>query len=142
MFSYLLYYHSTTKPLYSQGILAIYTADMIDSREAERIGQVSYVVPADKLMERAWELAQKIAANSPLALQFSKGIVHQSLHRSYVDHLPHQFYIALANSTFVPRDVQEGTRAFRERRKPKFRGMMPLGEPGASEATHEGNAAD
>lgn len=112
----------------SKALELIYTADMVDVREAERIGLVSYVVPVDKLMERALGLAQTIATKPPLALQFSKGIVYQSLHRSYAEHLPHQYYIALANSTFVPHDAQEGARAFREHRKPKFRGMAPLKE--------------
>ncbi len=103
----------------------IYTADVIDAGEAERIGLVSYVVPAEKLMERTLEMARKIAGNAPVALQLSKNSVYSSLHRSYQDYLTYQFYNAMINSNFASHDVREGGLAFREKRQAKFRGLTP-----------------
>src|SRR5229473_5894233 len=48
------------------------TADFLDGREAERIGLVSLCVPADKLMDRAMEVARNLAAGPQHALIFTK----------------------------------------------------------------------
>ncbi|RJR47085.1 MAG: enoyl-CoA hydratase/isomerase family protein [Desulfobacteraceae bacterium] len=72
----------------SKAMELILTGDTIDGNEAFRIGLVSKVVPVEKLMSGAMELAEKIAAYSSLALVLSKKAVkaaavspeHQSLH--------------------------------------------------------------
>ena len=48
------------------------TADFIDGKEAERIGLVSLCVPADKLMDKAMEVAQKLARGPQQALRLTK----------------------------------------------------------------------
>src|SRR5436190_19657315 len=48
----------------------LYTGDIIDAAEALRIGLVTEVVPHERLIPRANEIAAKIAANPPLALRF------------------------------------------------------------------------
>jgi len=50
----------------------VLTGDLIDAAEAERIGLVNKVVPKDKLEEETMQLAEKIAAKSPLAVQLGK----------------------------------------------------------------------
>jgi hypothetical protein len=50
----------------------LFTGDMIDAQEALRIGLVSEVVPHAELMPRATALAERIAANPPLALRYMK----------------------------------------------------------------------
>ena len=48
------------------------TADFIDGKEAERIGLVSLCVPADKLMDKAMEVARKLARGPQQAVRFTK----------------------------------------------------------------------
>jgi enoyl-CoA hydratase/carnithine racemase len=66
----------------------ILTGESVDGNEAYRLGLVNRVYPLDRFMEGALELAEKIATNSPLALELSKKAVdaaghldeYQSLH--------------------------------------------------------------
>jgi enoyl-CoA hydratase/carnithine racemase len=70
----------------------ILTGDMIDGKEAYRIGFANQVFPLEKFMEGALELAGKIASNSPLALKLSKKAVqgaadmeeYQSMHYTHL----------------------------------------------------------
>ena len=48
------------------------SGDMIDAKEAERLGLVNKVVPAEKLEEETFAFAQKLIAKSPLAIQIGK----------------------------------------------------------------------
>ena len=57
----------------------LFTGDIIDAAEAERIGLVSRVVPHEELLDAALELASRIAANPPLAVRFLK----EGLRRSF-----------------------------------------------------------
>ena len=50
----------------------LFTGDVIDAKEAERIGLVSQVVPHEALLPTARAMAAKIAANPPLALRYMK----------------------------------------------------------------------
>jgi enoyl-CoA hydratase/carnithine racemase len=84
----------------------VLTGDTVDGREAYRIGLVNQVFPQEKFLEAAMELADKIAANSALALKLSKKAVagaadmeeYQSLH--YTDVLIDQL---LASAEFRER---------------------------------------
>lgn len=53
----------------------IFTARTVDAEEAERIGLVNWVVPAQELEEVAWEMAASIARNSPEAVRWSKAVI-------------------------------------------------------------------
>lgn len=54
------------------------TGDMIDAQEALRIGMVNRVVPADQVLDEAYKLARKIAAQPPVAVQLIKRAAYQS----------------------------------------------------------------
>ena len=54
----------------------LFTADSIDGREAERIGLVNKAVPAERLMEEAYEMAGRIAQNDPFSLKIIKRGLH------------------------------------------------------------------
>jgi enoyl-CoA hydratase len=52
------------------------TGNMISAEEAEKSGLVAKIFPADKLVEEAVKLAEKISANSPLIVQLAKEAVN------------------------------------------------------------------
>jgi enoyl-CoA hydratase len=93
------------------------TSDFIDGREAERIGLVSLCVPADQLMPKAFEVADKLALGAQLAIQWTKRSLNNWLRLAgpIFDQS-----IALEMLTFMGEDVREGLQAIREKRRPQF----------------------
>ncbi len=98
----------------------LFTGDIIDAVEAERIGLVSRVVRHDELMEAALELARKIAANPPIAMRFLK----QGLRMSAAGDV-REMGAYVGNSLaylFTTEDHREGAQSFVEKREPVFKG--------------------
>jgi enoyl-CoA hydratase len=93
------------------------TSDFIDGREAERIGLVSLCAPADQLMGKAFEVADKLAAGSQQAIRWTKRSLNNWLRQAgpIFDQS-----IALEMLTFMDEDVREGLQALREKRPPRF----------------------
>lgn len=98
----------------------LFTGDVIDAREAERIGLVSRVVAPDDLLAAAMELARKIAANPPIALRYMKEGLRKSVHAS-MQEMGEYVGNSLAY-LFTTEDHKEGALSFVERREPVFRG--------------------
>ncbi len=96
------------------------TAQPITAQRAYDIGFVNKVVPADQLMEEALTVAQQIAENSPLAVQYFKELAYRGLNMSTQDisSLTYQMYDRLLTTE----DSKEGPRAFAEKRKPRWQG--------------------
>jgi enoyl-CoA hydratase/carnithine racemase len=99
----------------------ILTGASIDAAEAFRIGLIDEVVALETLLERALEHADRIAAAAPLAVAYAKEAVLQGLDGSLAAGL--QFEQDLAAFLESTSDRQEGASAFRERRRPAFRGQ-------------------
>jgi len=96
----------------------LYTAEPIDAAEAARWGLVNEVVAADALLERALELATRIAQNAPLAVQATKQLVTKLGMSSTADPAMWELIHAEAARVFATDDAREGTRAFAEKRAP------------------------
>ncbi|UGV25947.1 enoyl-CoA hydratase [Rhodopseudomonas boonkerdii] len=92
------------------------TGRMMDAAEAERSGLVSRVVAADKLMEEAIAMAEKIAGMSRPVAAMAKSAVNRSLETSLAEGL--KVERDLFHATFALEDRSEGMAAFIEKRKP------------------------
>jgi len=57
----------------------MFTCDMISAQDAERMGMVNRVVPAEKIEEAAWEMAEKILKNIPEAIRTIKSLVNRGI---------------------------------------------------------------
>ena len=104
----------------SRAMELMYTGDIIDADEAERIGLVSYTVPDDELSERAMELAQRLASGPSVAHRLTKQLAYSSHTRTLEDQLWLEAQASHASGT--TEDRAEGVRAFLERREPVFQG--------------------
>ena len=96
------------------------TGEMIDAREAHRLGLVNRVVPQDQVMEEARTLMASILERAPLAVRYTLEATHQGLEMPLEDGL--RLEANLFAVTFATEDKVEGTRAFLEKRPPVFRG--------------------
>ncbi len=96
------------------------TGEMIDAREALRIGLVERVVPSGELLNEAKRIAATIATKAPLAVAACKRAINNGAHLSIDDALEIE---ALEFGTLVDtEDIKEGTGAFLEKRKPNWKG--------------------
>jgi enoyl-CoA hydratase/carnithine racemase len=94
------------------------TGRMIDAAEAARLGLINRVVPAEELMPWALETAERIAANSPSAVQ----AVKQQVSATIADHARTRETLEqeLGDRVRASAHFQEGVTAFREKRQPKY----------------------
>lgn len=95
-----------------------FTGDLLSATEAERIGLVNRVVPADRLLPEALDLAQRIARGPALALAVAKRSLERGLLLDLADVLHDE--IVSQSLLLNSRDGREGLRAFREKRRPDF----------------------
>jgi E-phenylitaconyl-CoA hydratase len=93
-------------------------SERMTSAEALRLGLVGEVVPADRLLPRARELAAKIKQHSPTALARSKEVIWASLETGLQDGID-RAWRAINDHNSHP-DLQEGSVAFVEKRKPRW----------------------
>jgi enoyl-CoA hydratase len=98
----------------------IYTGNMIDAKEAERIGLINRAVPPERLKDEVWNLARNISEKSQVIIRMAK----KALNRSFESTLNMGLaYEAMAECLcFSTNDRKEGMSAFFEKRKPKFSG--------------------
>ena len=96
------------------------TGKIFDAAEAYRLGLVTQLVPQEKLMEAARELAQSLIASSPTSLRLTKRIILRWNEKE----IERDLAIAVRESAEIRRteDFREGLASFLEKRKPQWRG--------------------
>ena len=98
----------------------ILTGEMITAEEALRIGLVNRVVEPGELLSVAESIAAKIVANSPISVKYAMEAIERGAE------MPQQEGLFLEATLFglscATEDMREGTRAFLEKRPPKFQG--------------------
>jgi enoyl-CoA hydratase len=100
----------------------VYSGRDIDAARALRIGLVNDVYPdADATLGAALDLAERIAANSPLVVQGAKRVLRAAEGRTVAEGLD---YVAVWNAAFLlSDDLTEAMTAFAEKRTPEFKGQ-------------------
>jgi enoyl-CoA hydratase len=98
----------------------ILTGDFIDARRSYEAGLVNYLVPEGAALEKAMELAGRVAANGPLALKASKEIMLAA--RYWPPDQAYDAQMEIAQVAFDSEDAKEGARAFAEKRPAVWRG--------------------
>jgi enoyl-CoA hydratase/carnithine racemase len=98
----------------------ILTSERIGAEEAYRLGLVTKLVPRGQLLAEAERLALLIASHAPLAVALAKEVVHKGYELSLEAGL--RLESDLATLLLTTEDRLEGAAAFREKRKPVYRG--------------------
>ncbi len=97
----------------------ILTGDMINADEAYRIGLVNHVYAAEELLEKAFELANKIAGKGQIAVRMAVKAVTATKETSQSE--GQKLEAGLFAVCIGSEDFKEGTSAFLEKRKPEFK---------------------
>jgi enoyl-CoA hydratase/carnithine racemase len=96
------------------------TGARFDAQWAYRYGLVNHVVPADRLMPKALEIADTICQNAPVAVRLVKEAAYNGLNMTLDEGL--RFEIEQSKKVLVTEDAKEGPLAFAQKRKPNWHG--------------------
>ncbi len=98
----------------------VFTAQPVSAQRAYDMGFLNKVVPGDQLMAEAMALAEQIAENAPLAVQYFKELAYRGQNMTVQDisALTYHMYDQLLTTE----DSKEGPLAFAEKRKPNWKG--------------------
>jgi 2-(1,2-epoxy-1,2-dihydrophenyl)acetyl-CoA isomerase len=95
-------------------------SEVYDAKTALELGLVTEVVPHAELGTRVDELARRLAEGPPLAIRMAKRMMYKQREMTLDNALEDAALSVMI--TNPSQDVQEGLRAFREKRKPRFAG--------------------
>ncbi|MFJ9389059.1 crotonase/enoyl-CoA hydratase family protein [Nocardioides sp. NPDC101246] len=96
------------------------TGDHLEAERAQEIGMVNQVVDDGSALDAAIALADRIAANGPLAVAASKQVMVES--RGWPVEERYARQRAIVEPVFASEDAAEGARAFAEKRRPVWQG--------------------
>jgi enoyl-CoA hydratase/carnithine racemase len=93
--------------------------ERMNAARAQALGLVGEVVPPDRLLARAFEVAAMIKGNSPAAMARSKRAIWEGAERGLGAALEHAWELIMQQNDHP--DIEEGARAFLEKRAPRWR---------------------
>jgi enoyl-CoA hydratase len=98
----------------------ILTGEMIDAKEAYRIGLVNKIVPSGELRTIVMDMAKEMASKGPISLRYTKEAVNKGMDMTLEQglHLEADLYLLLHTT----KDRTEGIQAFRGKKTPQFEG--------------------
>jgi enoyl-CoA hydratase/carnithine racemase len=94
--------------------------EQISAEEAHRIGIVNRVVPAAEFEAVVSDYAQRLAAKSPVMMKLGKDAMFRQQDMAFADAL--DFLRSQLSLAFTTEDIQEGVKAFFEKREPQWKG--------------------
>jgi enoyl-CoA hydratase len=97
----------------------IVTAEMINAQEAFKWGLANYVTTQEELLNKCFELTNKIASKSPTAIKTAIKVINAGYNNNLNGY---EVEIEEFGKAFGTKDFKEGVSAFLEKRKPNFKG--------------------
>jgi len=98
----------------------VFTGTMISAQDADKMGLVNRVVPHDELLPITMEIAGRMAKNPPGVLRLAKESIYRSLSSDLETAFARETQVQI--ECFYSEDFLEGLTAFKEKRKPQFKG--------------------
>jgi enoyl-CoA hydratase/carnithine racemase len=98
----------------------LFTGDFMEAKEAERYGLLNRLIPAADLEKETMSLARRIADGPPIAIRLAKMQLYKGLDMDLETAL--QVAAACETITLTSEDHKEGVAAFREKRRPHYKG--------------------
>ena len=105
---------------FAKAMELLLTGDLVSAQEALDLGFLNYVVDDDQVLPKAMEIAQKIAANGPIAVKAIRKSARACLGLEEREALKLESEISAP--VFQTEDAREGPRAFMEKRQPEYKG--------------------
>jgi len=105
---------------YARAMEILLTGELMDAEEAYRFGFINRIVPPDQVMAEAERFAKIIVENGPLAVKAIKQSVLTGIGKPLAEGLAKEMELGIP--VFLSEDAREGPRAFKEKRKPNYKG--------------------
>jgi enoyl-CoA hydratase len=105
---------------YAKAMELLLTGDLVSAQEALELGFLNYVVDDDQVIPKAMEIAEKIAANGPIAVKAIRKSARACL--GLEERAALKLESDISAPVFQTEDAREGPRAFMEKREPEYKG--------------------